>query len=160
MISFYRKKINIAIFGLVALIGCENKEEVVNSYISPTCIKAQKTCSFINEAGEYSLAFDVAHVVSETPFHYYLSYTGDHKLISAQGYVEGKNMYMGKIPVFFESLSASTSEDNIFKGEGLLGSCSEDIMHWDLHVLVKLQDIKTQQEVTQEIIFSYSSQRY
>ena len=157
MISFYRKNFTYIILSLITIAGCDAPpNKVVKAYISPICIETQAPCALTNDTGEYSLAFDVAHVMSETPFHYYLTYQGEHKFIGAQGYVEGKNMYMGKIPVFFES----TSNNSTFKGNGLLGSCSEDIMQWNLHIVVKLRHSQTQEEITKKIIFSYSSQRY
>ena len=156
MISFCRKNLCGYLLTLFSLFGCEPHNNVSNFNIPPTCIETQTTCSVINDFGQFTLLLDVKQLVSETPFNYYLSYQGNYSVVSAQGYLEGQNMYMGKIPVFFESLT----QDNTWKGSGLLGSCSEDIMYWDLYVLVTLKHLTTGQETTQKIKFSFSSHRF
>lgn len=59
-----------------------------------------------------------------------ISYLGDK--IVEKAWVEGINMYMGRIPV------VAIKADNIWIGEFFLGSCSEPKMQW--HLIVKLRN--------------------
>lgn len=45
-------------------------------------------------------------------------------------YLEGRDMFMGKVPVFFDKKDDST----IYLAEGLLASCTEDQMVWRLWI--------------------------
>lgn len=51
-----------------------------------------------------------------------------------RAWIEGVNMFMGKIPLILESQSAQT-----VSGWFMLGACSEDLMQWQLVVYFKGQ---------------------
>ena len=45
------------------------------------------------------------------------------------------DMFMGKVPVFFETMS----KENVFVAESLLANCSEEQMVWRLWITVELE---------------------
>lgn len=50
------------------------------------------------------------------------------------GYMEGKTMFMGKIPLFFTEEAKNNS--SYFIAQTMLGSCSEDKMTWRLWLTI------------------------
>lgn len=156
MIKFYQIK-RVCLLGvLVGIFACERQASTVPVNIEPSCIEQQESCTVNVESGKFTLLFDVEKVISENPFNYFLQYSGSLKVISAQGFVEGENMYMGKIPVIFETYS----QQNTLKALGLLGSCSEEVMYWNLHIKVKLKDVATAEIISRDLTFKYRSSRF
>ncbi len=74
------------------------------------------------------------------------------KISTVSAYLEGKNMFMGKVPVFFEK----EEQGNKFIATSLLASCSEDVMVWNLWLTVKLTD---QQKSEQRFFIDFESVR-
>lgn len=135
---------------LLGVTACEKPIPNGVNYISPKCISAQSTCVIEQNLGSFTFLFNVDEIVSETPFNIHIQYEGQYELVSAQGYIVGENMYMGKIPVLY-TLDSNTNE---LVAQGLLGSCSEDVMSWKLHVNIELKD-KTSLELKQESLVLY-----
>jgi hypothetical protein len=57
-------------------------------------------------------------------------------ITKATAYLEGRDMFMGKVPVFFEP----TGDGKIYLAESLLANCSEEQMVWRLWITVELID--------------------
>ena len=55
-------------------------------------------------------------------------------ITNATAYLEGRDMFMGKVPVFFETIG----KKNIYVAESLLANCSEEQMVWRLWITVEL----------------------
>ena len=60
-------------------------------------------------------------------------------IIKATAYLEGRDMFMGKVPVFFETMG----KKNIYVAESLLANCSEEQMVWRLWITVQLAENTT-----------------
>ncbi len=121
-----------------AVIGCSPAQENSFSLSEPSCIEGQSQCKISTSLGEITIAFDQAYLVAEQAFNIYIS-TSNDSLIVDSGYMEGEDMFMGKIPLFFQ-LDTPTdkvplAENNssiarVFSAQGFFGSCSEDKMQW------------------------------
>jgi len=104
---------------------------VVNG-VGNSCNFVNETCEF-NVNGNLAIAhFSVPPVPEESVT---VSLTLPQNLIIESAWIEGVNMYMGKIPVLLES------EDNVkWSGWFMLGSCSEPVMRWQLRLNIQGQD--------------------
>lgn len=106
------------------LLGCSKPSKV--SYISPICIEGQSVCKMNSKFGDFSILFNVKRPVAETQFEISLTFSQDPN-ITISSYIEGKDMYMGKIPLFFEKQQSTQYLANV-----LFGSCGREIMTWRL----------------------------
>lgn len=108
--------------------------------------------------------FNVGKVLTEHPFDIRVELKKDHLLkdnfsaedsYSVVGYMEGKTMFMGKIPLSFTE--DITTEKNYFVAETMLGSCSEDNMVWRLWLTVEKKSANNDKEQTSFFIDFQSS---
>ena len=119
-------------------MGCSPAPENSFSLSEPSCIEGQSQCKILTSLGEITIAFDQAYLVAEQAFNIYIS-TSNDSLIVDSGYMEGEDMFMGKIPLFFQldtptdkvPQSENTSSTvRVFSAQGFFGSCSEAQMQW------------------------------
>ena len=147
---------------LLAACSPQDKSTVIldaNTTDTLRCIADQSHCQFELASGQVQVLFDVDKIVAEQPFAMVLNYQGAETLTNINGYIEGADMFMGKIPLFFtvrspvndkelNNQNSSTSalgnlqsvaktvvdrqqENNqAFNAEVLLGSCSAEQMAW------------------------------
>lgn len=106
------------------------------------CLAQQSQCEFDLAGGKVQVLFDVDKITAEQSFNMVVNYHGAETLINISGYLEGGDMYMGKIPLFIEPrLSVNSIENKIaadvkqaskqvFQAEVLVGSCSAEQMTW------------------------------
>ncbi|MEI6895568.1 MAG: hypothetical protein V5789_13290 [Colwellia sp.] len=87
----------------------------------------------------FSLKFSQHHlsdkIKTERPFTIELSQLKNNSVSSltkVTAYLEGKDMFMGKVPVFFQQKGQS----NVYLAQSLLASCSEEEMVWRLWVTI------------------------
>ena len=131
---FYTLKMLI----ISAVLGCSPTQE--NSFLlsEPSCIEGQSQCKILTSLGEITIAFDQAYLVAEQAFNIYVSTSNDNLIVDS-GYMEGEDMFMGKIPLFFQldtptdkvpRSENTTSTARVFSAQGFFGSCSEDKMQW------------------------------
>ncbi|MGB0938893.1 MAG: hypothetical protein ACPGTQ_15670 [Colwellia sp.] len=113
-----------------------------------TCLSSQSQCVFNTEHGEISISFSgnaqEGRMVSEQEFMIRASFkplltvesgqTSPNVITKLSGYMEGRDMFMGKIPVLFKQ---STTDKNMFTGTTLTSRCAEDIMAWTLKIEVE-----------------------
>lgn len=106
-------KINTPAFISILVIGCllacdkQQKTELKTELtpISPKCITTQNTCVVKTDFGDFSLLFNLDPVVTETPFELVLVANSQYVINKVTAHMEGKNMFMGKIPLFFKPLN-------------------------------------------------------
>lgn len=165
----------ITIFLSLVLIACspENKSNLVADNASPKiaqCIVDQSQCEFQLIDAQAQVLFDVDKIVAEQPFNMVIKYQGKDSLKSINGYLEGVDMYMGKIPLFFEpQLSINDIADKAtensnsaiiksaqlpkkikqnskqaFQTEVLVGSCSAAQMKWRIWLTFITEENKKQ----------------
>lgn len=96
------------------------------------CIDSQSICDIKNEYGEFLVQFDKSIILTELPFNVSVSHQGKAVVNKVTAYMEGKEMFMGKVPIFF-----SSDADNVnkkFIAESMLASCAEEVMTWVIHI--------------------------
>jgi len=126
-----------------------------------TCLASQSRCEVSTELGTFTIEFsgqiDAGKVKTELPFEIQLSFDAmnqNAQLKSVSSYLEGKTMFMGKIPVFFQRAERS-SESQI--AQTLLANCSEDIMTWRLWFTVDIEQVE--ETTKQDFFIDFDSQR-
>ena len=112
------------------------KQELSPSGLNSTSELKSLQCNFVNSQCHFLLGqneviarFDNPPEVEE-PITLSLSLPPDETIESA--WIEGINMYMGKIPVLLES-----DETGIWQGWFMLGSCSQPVMQWRMTLTLK-----------------------
>jgi len=120
------------------ITSCKPSVQKVQLLAKPQCLKSQSRCNIKTSIGTFTLNFNVSKVKVETPFTMQVSYVGKQEIINISGYMEGKNMFMGKIPLLFKSESIK----NTFSAETMLVACTEPKMEWRvwINAEVKLQN--------------------
>ncbi|MGJ8693460.1 MAG: hypothetical protein ACSHW0_13375 [Thalassotalea sp.] len=135
-------KFVVALCGFALLmIGCEKSPLVGEQVIVPHCTDYQSVCQLTIGEYNFKVNFNQNQLQAEVPFKFYLTSSDnlppDFKL---SGYIEGVNMYMGKIPLFVE-ISA-----NEIVAESMFGSCSEAEMVWRIYLNVSYSVNQKMQE--------------
>ena len=108
----------ILLIGLAILLtACSPQEKVnptvgVQSVRTAQCIAQQSQCQFDLAGGRVQVLFTVDRIVAEQAFNMVLNYQGAQALTSVSGYLEGVNMYMGKIPLFIEESFPNNRTNN------------------------------------------------
>ncbi|WP_426357631.1 hypothetical protein ACPUVO_14370 [Pseudocolwellia sp. HL-MZ19] len=90
------------VFILCLCLGCEQSKEVKEKPIEPKCISSQSDCFIKLASGEFVVLFNRDPVITETPFDISLISHTQHTIKNISAHMEGKNMFMGKVPLFFE----------------------------------------------------------
>jgi hypothetical protein len=167
----------IIFIGFILLTsGCKPvaDKSAVNSdnLLKLQCIESQSRCEVSTELANFSLKFSqqqlLDKVKTELPFFIELSLLEKNAEQSAEqshvesaaqniqksiskvsAYLEGKHMFMGKVPVFFEQ----GTNEGIYLAQSLLASCSEDQMDWRLWITVEMAEQK------QTFFIDFTSQR-
>jgi len=139
----------ICIFNVLACNPVEKKSSKLDQQTSFMCLSSQSSCDIDTEFGALSAVFsgntEHGKLKTELPFQIQvqLSALDKQQLVSIESYLEGKSMFMGKIPVFFND----TPTPNLKQAETLLASCSDEIMTWRLWLEIKVNsgnELKTQ----------------
>ena len=109
--------------------------------VIPQCLESQSQCVVETQFGKIEVLFNRNKILTEVPFTIYLKFINEdsakaYKIAQVKAYMEGKEMFMGKIPVFF----SVTEQKNTLMAETLLGSCSEEQMVWRLWLTVSSEE--------------------
>ena len=131
----------------------------------PLCIASQSQCQVNTELANLSIKFSQQQlsdkVKTELPFFIELAeltqsaeppqveQVTKQSITNISAYLEGKDMFMGKVPVFFEQ----TAKAGVYLAQSLLASCSDEQMVWRLWITA---DISGQ---TQTFFVDFTSQR-
>ena len=108
------------------LFSCSEQRVTVEKLANPECIISQSVCSLNTQFGEIDIAFNVRALVAEEAFTLFVL-PSNQKIMSVSGHLEGDDMYMGKIPLFFNELTESD-----YQAKSLFGSCAQDKMRWKI----------------------------
>lgn len=128
-------------------MGCSKAPELKSLYVAPHCLSSQSLCTIETQYGQFSLLFNVDKVITEQSFTITLKAISKDNSASEQdkidlskfeisAFLEGRDMYMGKIPLFFKQ-----GANGEFSAEALLGSCSEETMFWRLSLELKNNEV-------------------
>lgn len=138
---------------IMQLTGCspQDKANVMvrdNEIRSFQCLPQQSQCQFDLAIGQIDVLFDVEKIVAEQSFNMQVNFHGAETLTNITGYLEGVDMFMGKIPLFIEQRKTNAAIDSkvrvdikqpskkiaqrkqTFQAEVLVGSCSAQQMTW------------------------------
>lgn len=141
-------------------LGCEQRKEE-SSTIEPKCISSQSACVIKSVSGDFSILFNRESIITENPFEITLISDSKYIIKNISAHIEGKNMFMGKIPLFFEYLpnenkkqesnisrvnveqselieSNDINQNKMYVANTMLGSCSEEHMRWIIYFTVSL----------------------
>ncbi len=126
------------------------------STVVPLCIDSQSQCEISTELARFSIKFSQHQlsdkVKTELPFTIELSQlqnNSEQRITQVSAYLEGKDMFMGKVPVFFDK----TDNKSVYLAQSLLANCSEEQMIWRLRLTVEMV------EQTQTFFVDFTSQR-
>jgi hypothetical protein len=168
----------LLIWSAILLTACSPQDKVnlaagVKSVRTAQCIAQQSQCQFDLAGGQVQVLFNVDRIVAEQAFNMVLNYQGTQALTSVSGYLEGVNMYMGKIPLFIEEgfpnnrmnkkkldnlkseqiditqlkieskFESETASKQVFKSDVLVGSCSAEEMTWRIWLTFTTVEQKT-----------------
>lgn len=140
------------------LVACNREVNEEPVYIEPVCIATQSHCQVTTVLGDVFVLFNVESVRTETPFEIVLSSDIFNEEIALSAYLEGKDMYMGKIPLFFTRENESSHQPS-FKADALLGSCAEEKMQWRMWVTVENKTIG-KVKTSARFFIDFESQRH
>ena len=126
---------SVLLFLVFILQGCGKSESIITHYIEPQCITSQSHCEIATSNGVFNILFNIDPVITENEFDISLKFDGGSKIKKVSAYIEGKDMFMGKIPLFFESIS----ENSLYLSQAMLGSCNEELMNWVINFTVSIE---------------------
>ncbi len=141
----------------------EQGSDMVQQMPPTQCIESQSQCEIVTELASFSIKFSqfqmIDKVKAELPFVIELSQLVSNvtkpnvaksmDITKVSAYLEGKDMFMGKVPVFFEK----SEDSNKFVAQSLLANCTEEQMVWRLWLTVEGID------ATQTFFVDFTSQR-
>jgi len=138
-----------------------SQKKAIHYPIPFSCIASQSHCEVGTDIGvfiiEFSGQLDKGKIKTELPFEIQLTFKAlseSFQLKNVSSYLEGKTMFMGKVPVFFDMTDKSNKP---VIAQTLLASCSEEVMTWRLWFTVEIEqdDKRTQQD----FFLDFDSQR-
>jgi hypothetical protein len=143
------------------LLACEQPKQNLSDYSAFSCIKAQSVCTITSDFGDILVTFNVKQVVAESPFTVQVAINNatnssadkNPETFRITGHIEGKSMYMGKIPLFFQqtkhAVNYELEKKHAFHSAVLLGSCNEDPMYWSMLLTIENSAGKQQSVVVE-----------
>ncbi|WDE10025.1 hypothetical protein [Thalassomonas haliotis] len=109
------------------LVGCQPADKKSLPGAEPQCLAQQSECVVHTQYGDFRVLFNVSKVLTETPFEISVEYLGNKSVNNISGYLEGRDMFMGKIPLFLTG-----QREHKYLAEVMLGSCAQSSMIWRL----------------------------
>ncbi|TLU66328.1 hypothetical protein FE810_06460 [Thalassotalea litorea] len=104
----------------------------------PLCDFRMEPCRYNAEWGSAILSSSVQTITPEDVFNLNLQFSDAKNTEIKSAFLQGRDMYMGKIPLFFNS------KQSYFTTEVLIGACTESQMVWRMTVIVNVnQEVKT-----------------
>jgi hypothetical protein len=157
-------KIFIFIVFIFNILACGPVQKAASKKNTPidntfSCLSSQSTCEVNSTLGAFKIKFSgetsQGKIKTELPFSIKLKFNPaqeKYKIKTISSYLEGKSMFMGKIPVLFNNNST-----NGFIAESLLASCTEEVMTWRIWFSI---DIDSGDEIHQQSFFiDFDSER-
>ncbi|TKB45823.1 hypothetical protein [Thalassotalea mangrovi] len=111
----------------------------------PFCNFQEEPCRYNASWGQVNLTSSTNKVVSETEFQLFLDAIPGADFEIKSAFLQGRDMYMGKIPVFFNSQNES------YRADIMLGACTESQMVWRLNINVMIK------QAPQTLLFDFVS---
>jgi len=121
---------------VLLLISCSKDNSTKVEYQAYSCIESQSICQKEIGEGKVDIKFNVAEIKPESEVTLKLVQQLNKPVKKISGFIEGKSMYMGKIPLIFDSVSTEKAVEAQF----MLGSCSDPNMTWRTWIEIKFED--------------------
>lgn len=118
---------------------------------APHCLDSQSKCVINSQFGKIHVLFNVKEVLTEQPFSIDVGGFNSVDKVTVSAHLEGKNMYMGRIPLFFEQQDTSS-----LRATTLLGSCTQKQMRWQIVLKILSNDNK---KIVEQHFIEFSSLR-
>lgn len=146
----------IALFLSFLLSACspDNKSNVSADIAAAKvaqCIVGQSKCEFALTNAKAKVLFDVEKIIAEQPFNMLVKYQGQEKLKSITGYLEGVDMYMGKIPLFFDLQSITNNGNETSPNSSVTSADKSKLSEQLAHDATQKEDQLSLQEPSQEL---------
>ena len=131
------KKYVLLVLLVFLLAACFEQKVSVEKFKEPVCTDFQSDCQVILAAETFDVKFDQPRLVAEQEFSIYLAPKKHSNIHLVSGYMEGVNMFMGKIPLTFIAQSSSANSDqtiNLLQATSMFGGCSVNKMTWRIRL--------------------------
>ncbi|WP_152593761.1 hypothetical protein [Thalassotalea sp. ND16A] len=133
----------IAVFFGYQLIERDKPQNYGPNY----CDFSAGVCVQTQKIGSFELNALPKRVKAESEINFQLASKDNAALEIQSAWLEGKDMYMGKIPLFFNA------ENGVYEANTLIGACTEEQMIWQMVIVLM---INNQQ---QRLVFEFMSYR-
>jgi len=158
-------KVVVVILLILNIFACNPIQQASQKKNMPqipfSCLASQSNCEVITDLGVFSVQFsgqaDMGKIKTELPFQIQLTFDGEaenFQLKNVSSYLEGKSMFMGKIPVFFEIAEKS---HNTTIAQTLLASCSDEVMTWRIWFTAEIE--QADNIIKQDFFIDFDSKR-
>lgn len=152
---------------VVALLSSKNTEKQFHNALLNSCDFATSKCKTTLDFGKVELITKPQLITPESEISFSLNFTQSKVVAIKSAWLEGKNMFMGKIPLFFKKISAPNAANNtrldnlesttavasvLFRADTMIGACTEDQMIWQMVVVVEIDGVE------QLLFFDFISQ--
>lgn len=118
---------------LITLIGYFVWVENNTIELSTLCDFQRQNCTVAAANGQiYTLKANPKNVQSEAEITFTLVSSQHNAIKIISAWIEGKDMYMGKIPLFFNENKYAP------KATTMIGVCTEDSMVWVMHITIEI----------------------
>ncbi len=157
MLSVLKKNLTFLVL-ILLFVGCKPVEAPNKLALNTTkCLANQSPCFVDDELGKFAITFNVEEVRAEVPFTIFVNYqaNSDYTLKNVVGFLEGKTMFMGKIPLFFHEITTELTSQ-VFNAETMVVACSEPNMVWNLWITATLTN-RNNSSVEKKILINFSS---
>lgn len=114
------------------------------SGINPTpqnsnlCNFQQSPCSTIIEDLQITLSAGTEVIKAESEINFELLVKSEKPVIITSAWLEGKDMFMGKIPLFFTP-NKITQTNTLVSAQTMIGACTEESMVWVMNVALEVE---------------------
>lgn len=150
------KYVLLACLSLTVLSACDKKAGQLDSNnenaLSFQCLENQSSCHETLDVGDFSVTFSQAKLIAELPFILKVDAKTNEKVVSITGFMEGKDMFMGKVPVIFgqphvlENIQATEFKfQTSYTAETMVAACVEPEMRWIVWLTVITENLNGEQ---------------
>ena len=140
------------LFCLFLLSACGPVEKI--GVVKPHCLASQSRCLIKTKVGSFSVLFDVKKIHGDIPFSIRIHYQGTNELKTLSGYMEGKTMFMGKIPLSFKKQNI---KNDLYVANSMVVACTSPVMTWRIWISSQLYDQNQQKNITQGFFVDFDS---
>lgn len=148
----------IVVFLLFATVGCTDRNNAsaaahlcalhdLDGDNSKASTDVDSHCNFSSSFGDVELRSSEPSMPVEQPISMHLRTPSETFIVGSE--ITGVSMYMGRIPVIWESIG-----ENLWQADILLGACTDPKMIWQLEITIADEN---EPSVTEKVHISFQS---